>query len=76
MPVTLPPGCARLATNPDLTGSKLPKNTIGIDVVAAFAARTLAAPTATMTSTLRGDKFLREGRQLIELVVGEARFEG
>jgi hypothetical protein len=38
MPVTLPPGCARLVTRPILMGSAVP-NTIGIVVVAALAAR-------------------------------------
>src|SRR5437764_224832 len=37
-PVTLPPGRLRLATRPALTGSEPILNTIGIDVVAAFAA--------------------------------------
>ena len=37
-PVTLPPGCGRLATSPTLTGSLPTLNTIGIVVVAALAA--------------------------------------
>jgi hypothetical protein len=38
-PVTLPPGRARLATRPSLTGSSPPKKTIGVVEVALFAAR-------------------------------------
>ena len=38
MPVALPPGRARLATRPSLTGSSPTMNTIGIVVVAALAA--------------------------------------
>jgi hypothetical protein len=38
MPVALPPGRARLATRPSLTGSSPIPNAIGIVVVAALAA--------------------------------------
>ena len=38
IPVRLPPGRARLATRPSLTGSWLPTKTMGIVVVAALAA--------------------------------------
>src|SRR5262249_18776150 len=38
IPVALPPGCARLATRPSLTGSSPTLKTIGIVVVAALAA--------------------------------------
>ena len=38
IPVRLPPGRARLPTRPSLTGSSLTPKTIGISVVAAFAA--------------------------------------
>jgi hypothetical protein len=40
MPVALPPGRFRLATNPFATGSKPVKKMIGIDLVAALAATT------------------------------------
>jgi hypothetical protein len=40
VPVRLPPGRARLATRPSLTGSSAETKTIGIVVVAAFAANT------------------------------------
>ena len=39
MPVTLPPGRLRLLTRPNLTGSSPTMNTIGIVLVAAFAAK-------------------------------------
>src|SRR3954449_5635049 len=39
-PVTLPPGRARLATNPVPTGSEAPTNTIGLVGAACFAAGT------------------------------------
>jgi len=47
-----PPGRARLETRPVPTGSPATK-TIGITVVACFAARTGGVPEVTMTSTLR-----------------------
>src|SRR5215831_913042 len=55
MPVTLPPGRARLSTWPATTGSiPLPVITIGIVLVAFLAARISgSAPATTMTSTLR-----------------------
>ena len=37
-PVMFPPGRARLLTNPNRIGSVIARNTIGIDVVAFFAA--------------------------------------
>jgi len=52
MPVTLPPGRARLATTPAPTGSICAANTIGISVVACFAASTGADAQVTITSTL------------------------
>src|SRR5262245_59911911 len=50
-PVTFPPGRARLATKPVLTGSPADANTIGMTDVACFAARTDAVPQVTITST-------------------------
>ena len=44
MPVALPPGRARLATRPSLTGSSPTPKTIGIVVVAALAASAAALP--------------------------------
>src|SRR5215471_9707272 len=51
MPVTLPPGRLKLSTKPEPTGSELAANTIGIVVVACFAASTGADPDVAMTST-------------------------
>jgi len=51
-PVTFPPGCARLATSPVLTGSTLLVMTIGMVVVAFMAATAIGfPPVATMMST-------------------------
>jgi hypothetical protein len=52
IPVTLPPGRARLPTRPVPTGSPAAANTIGMTDVACFAATTFAVPDVTMTSTL------------------------
>jgi hypothetical protein len=53
-PVTLPPGRLKLSTKPALTGSPPIPNTIGIVVVAAFAASPEGSPpAATMTATCR-----------------------
>src|SRR4029077_20438830 len=52
-PVTFPPGRARLATNPWPTGSETATATMGIVVVACFAARAAGPPVVTMRSTLR-----------------------
>jgi hypothetical protein len=51
-PVTLAPGRARFAIRPAPTGSDCAANTIGMVLVACFAARTGAEPHVTMTSTL------------------------
>lgn len=53
MPVTFPPGRARLATNPVPTGSPTTTVTIGMVLVTFFAARAAAVPGATIRSTLR-----------------------
>src|SRR6516164_4889171 len=52
-PVALPPGRARLATRPSLTGSRPMPKAIGIVVVAALAATAGASPTAAITATRR-----------------------
>ena len=49
-PVMLPPGLARLATSPLLTGSIATANTMGMVDVACLTVGT-ALPTVTMTST-------------------------
>ena len=53
MPVTLPPGRARVATNFDVSGSPTSTMTIGMIFVALIAARVAADVAATMISTLR-----------------------
>jgi hypothetical protein len=56
-PVALPPGRARLATRPSLTGSSPTPNTIGISVVAALAASAAALLAGVaMTATRRRTK--------------------
>src|SRR5262245_29595423 len=55
MPVTLPPGRARLVTRPPPSGSAASAKTIGMVDVARLAAGTAVAP-VTMTSTLRCTK--------------------
>ena len=54
IPVALPPGRARLATRPSLTGSSPTPNTIGIVEVAAFAASAVTVfPGTAITATRR-----------------------
>jgi hypothetical protein len=61
-PVTLLPGRARLATSPTPTGSAAFSSTMGIVVVACFAANAAGAEWATMTSTLsRASSSVRAG---------------
>jgi hypothetical protein len=50
-PVTLPAGRLRLTTSPAATGSIAAENTIGMVVVAAFAASDDEAPAAAITAT-------------------------
>ena len=55
-PVTLPPGRARLLTKPAPTGSPTFAITMGMVVVAFFAANVAGVPETTMRSTLRRTK--------------------
>jgi hypothetical protein len=74
MPVTLPPGRARLATRPSLTGSvPLPK-TMGIVVVAAFGER--RGSVADNDRDLTANEIGRQCRQTIDLVLGPAELDG
>ena len=50
-PVTLPPGRLRLATRPSRTGSEPSSKTIGMVVVAAFAASAAGVLVAAITAT-------------------------
>ena len=52
-PVRLPPGRLKLSTRPVLTGSAPVTNTIGMVLVAAFAAADAGASRATITATPR-----------------------
>jgi hypothetical protein len=65
IPVMLPPGRLMLATRPPFTGSVTIGNTIGIVVVAAFAATTeTLPPAATITATcLRTNSAAIAGRR-------------
>src|SRR5207247_20370 len=56
LPISLPPGRAKLATKPSPTGSGKPVITIGMVVVAFLAANTGALPTATIRFTFRRTK--------------------
>ena len=53
MPVRLPPGRLRLATRPIATGSVPTEKTMGMVVVAAFAARVAERPLVIITATRR-----------------------
>src|SRR5262249_28830221 len=64
-PVTLPPGRARLSTNPVPTGSPAAAMTIGVAVVTFLAGRVSVAPLVTMISTSRWtNSAARSGRRL------------
>jgi hypothetical protein len=59
LPVTFAPGRLRLATRPKVTGSVPVAKTMGMVVVAAFAARAAVAPSAKITATRRRTRRLR-----------------
>ena len=61
-PVTLPPGRARLVTKPESTGSAAFAITMGMAVVAFFAANASSVPTVTIKSTLRRTKSAASSR--------------
>ena len=65
MPVALPPGRARLATRPNLTGSSPTPKTIGIVVVAALAASAamLQAGVAITATRRRTKSAINDGRR-------------
>ena len=67
MPVRLPPGRARLATRPSLTGSSPTPKTIGIVVVAALAASARGDAGRGDHGHLTADQIGRQRRQAIEL---------
>ena len=63
----LPPGRLRLATNPICTGSAIVVKTMGIALVAAFAARTAGVVVAAITAHLPTDQIGCHRRQSIVL---------
>src|SRR5437773_3239076 len=66
MPVTLPPGRARLSTNPLATGSPSCAKTMGIVPVAALAARVTGALAETDDVDLETHQLSRERGEAIE----------
>ena len=76
MPVRLPPGRARLATRPSLTGSSLTVKTMGIVVVAALGReRHRGAFDRDDHGDPPANQFGRQRRQPIELSLGPAVFD-
>ena len=76
MPVTLPPGRAKLTTRPRATGSSVTPNTIGMVAVAAFAAKAgRGASGRDNHSDLAAHQLGRHRRQPIVLAFGEAIFD-
>ena len=72
-PVRLPPGRARLATRPSLTGSSATMKTMGIVVVAALAANADSdAAGRDDHGDLAANQIGRQRRQPIELILGPA----
>jgi hypothetical protein len=67
MPVALPPGRARLATNPCATGSPLTPKAIGIVVVAALAAQRRRIARRSDYGHATTDQIGHERRQTIVL---------
>jgi hypothetical protein len=78
MPVTLPPGRLKLATRPACTGSVPMLKTIGISVVAAFAARAAATVSSTTISATRCRirSSAAAGRQSVGVAVCPAELAG
>ena len=75
IPVTLPPGRARLATRPSLTGSSPTTKTMGIVVVAALAASAAGVADGGDHGDLPANQIGRQRRQPIELIFGPAVFD-
>ena len=74
-PVTLPPGRLRLATRPIWMGSAPVSKTIGMVVVAAFAASAAGVLVAAITATWRLNQISHHRRQLIVLALRPAVFD-
>ena len=71
-PVTFPPGRARLATSPALTGSRPVVMTIGMVVVAFMAATVIGLIPVTNDVHAEPDQVCGKRRQPFHLAVGEA----
>ena len=75
IPVRLPPGRARLATRPSLTGSSATTKTMGIVVVAALAANAERTSGRDDHGDLSANQIGRQRRQPIDLILGPAVFD-
>ena len=71
-----PPGRARLCTRPEPTGSATAAMTIGMVVVACFAANAHGVKVATITSTGSRCQLAGQLRQSIGIPVGRTDLEG
>ena len=74
-PVTFPPGCARLATKPDATGSATIAMTMGMVDVARLTAWAAGVVSTTITSTLRWTSSVANSGALVVVAVGVAPFD-
>jgi len=75
-PVTLPPGRARLATKSKPTGSLVFVITMGMVVVAFFAANAGGVPETTIRSTLRRTTSAANSGQALWRSLGESVLDG
>ena len=74
--MTLPPGRLRLATRPALTGSR-PNSvaTMGMALVARFAANAAGSPEVTDDVDFQARKFIREFGKLVDVAARIAKFD-
>src|SRR5262245_57227758 len=72
MPVRLPPGRARLAIRPSLTGSSAATKTMGIVAVASLAANVTAIPPNVVIGDLAANQVGRQRGQSIDLILAPA----
>ena len=75
-PVTLPPGRARLATKPAPTGSPAFVITMGMVVVAFFAANADGVPADHDQINLKTNQVRRKLRQALRLLLGKSVLDG
>src|SRR5262245_27452633 len=74
-PVRLPPGRLRLATSPSATGSPAVTKTIGIVVVAAFAANAWGVPVTASHGHLAANEIRQQHWKSIVLILRPAIFD-